>query len=148
MWTTLYFKAMKEKNPHLMTLATLTGHCVLTYGYFSAIMVIFIINYSRFCLAIISCIVPCLRFLFLFTYLFSRLILLVLGWRSLKAMSNSQLFDSSHTDYVHFLFWTGMSKLPILFDNNIARFKPEWWFSSIYKWSVPFKRLVMKLFSG
>ncbi|KAI1720776.1 cytosol aminopeptidase family, catalytic domain-containing protein [Ditylenchus destructor] len=30
--------AMKEKNPHLMTLATLTGHCVLTYGYFSAIM--------------------------------------------------------------------------------------------------------------
>ncbi|RCN30547.1 cytosol aminopeptidase family, catalytic domain protein [Ancylostoma caninum] len=31
-------EALKEKNPHLMTLATLTGHEVLTYGYYAAIM--------------------------------------------------------------------------------------------------------------
>ena len=31
-------EASKEKNPHLYTLATLTGHEVLTYGYHAAIM--------------------------------------------------------------------------------------------------------------
>lgn len=30
--------ALKEKNPHLMTVATLTGHCVLTYGSYPAII--------------------------------------------------------------------------------------------------------------
>lgn len=29
---------MNEKNPHLFTLATLTGHEVLSYGFYSAIM--------------------------------------------------------------------------------------------------------------
>ncbi len=31
-------KALKEVNPHLMTLATLTGHEVLAYGPYSAVM--------------------------------------------------------------------------------------------------------------
>ncbi|ETN77079.1 cytosol aminopeptidase family, catalytic domain protein [Necator americanus] len=31
-------EALNEVNPHLMTLATLTGHEVLTYGYYAAIM--------------------------------------------------------------------------------------------------------------
>lgn len=31
-------EALKEVNPHLMTLATLTGHEVLTYGYYATIM--------------------------------------------------------------------------------------------------------------
>uniref|UniRef100_A0A914DUM4 Cytosol aminopeptidase domain-containing protein n=1 Tax=Acrobeloides nanus TaxID=290746 RepID=A0A914DUM4_9BILA len=30
--------AIKEKNPHLMTLATLTGHAYLTYGTYAAVM--------------------------------------------------------------------------------------------------------------
>lgn len=32
------FQALQEKNPHLITLATLTGHCVLSYGTYSAII--------------------------------------------------------------------------------------------------------------
>ena len=31
-------KALKEKNPHLMTIATLTGHEVMAYGPYTAIM--------------------------------------------------------------------------------------------------------------
>ena len=33
-----YLQALKAKNPHLFTLATLTGHEVLSYGYYAAIM--------------------------------------------------------------------------------------------------------------
>ena len=31
-------KALKEKNPHLFTIATLTGHAVLAVGPYSAVM--------------------------------------------------------------------------------------------------------------
>ncbi len=31
-------KALNEKNPHLMTLATLTGHEMLSYGPYPAVM--------------------------------------------------------------------------------------------------------------
>ncbi len=31
-------KALNEVNPHLMTIATLTGHVVLAYGGYSAVM--------------------------------------------------------------------------------------------------------------